>query len=614
MILNGLHNFNYMKCFFTFCCFYTITCFANAQTGYDECKESLTSQNIENLTAFAEIYNCVRYFYPSKAVQSIDWKKLAIYGVRETQHCTSKQELIDRLYMIFHPLCSELRIDSFPLPLQNLPVLSKKGRKKFIHYGSGKTPYLGFGVIALLYRLDKPYYTKVQSLTASDTLSWYGDKAGELFFALPEAAAMTNHPSYNALKQRVDSISINQMNVKQREFFVNANLRSHRLASIIITWGNFRHFYPYKDLIAIDWDKQLAQALQDAPTGDYVDFHFCLRKMLEPLHDGHIRVLMGCSKGIYGATLTGRSPGIALKNINDTIVLKDDFLSCPKGTRLDAVNGVPVQEWLEAKKAYVSASPQLKRLLATEELLTSYRPDTDTAFLLALTAPDGKQISVTAPVIEEDADKIDTVAFISQKNHVYIFRFRSEKATDRQLYKTLKSIAKDTAAKGIIIDFRDAKYMNHKFLGYFIDSAIYSAPFKVPIVTAPKQEQMEYKINQFKVTPRKGKITVPVLFLVDASVMSYGESVMGMVEYYKIGAIVGEPTAGINGDVASLSLPVHDIWSYTGMRVDKHNGSPLFCTGITPTHPANYTVVEYQQGIDVPLQKAMRIIKQYSYE
>jgi hypothetical protein len=604
-----------MKCLFSiYCFFWTIICFANAPTIYDEYNESLTSKNIENLTAFAEIYNCVRYFYPSKAVQSIDWSKLAIYGVRETQHCISKQELIDRLYMIFHPLCSELHIDSLPVPLQNLPALTKKERRKFIHYGSGKPSFLGFGLIAWLYKLDKPYYTKVQPLTAADTLFWYGDKAGSLFFALPTAAAMSKHSGYKVLEQRVDTISITQMNVKQRKFFVNADLRSHRLASVIIAWGNFRHFYPYRDLVAVDWDKQLTQALREAATGDYVDFHFCLRKMLAPLNDGHMRVLMACSKGIYGATLTEYSPGIALKNINDTILLKDDFLSCPKGTRLDAVNGVPIREWMEAKKAYISGSPQRKRLSATEDLLTTYRPAVDTSFLLSLTAPDGKQISITAPVIEEDADKTDTVAFVSKKDNVYIFCFRSEKASAKLLYKTLKSIAKDTAVKGVIIDFRDAKYMNHKFLGYFIDSTIYSALLKVPIITFPKQERVEYKVDRFKVKPRGEKIIVPVAFLVDASTMSYGESVMGMVEHYKLGAIVGESTAGINGDATSLSLPVHDIWSYTGMRVDKHDGSPLFCVGITPTHPANYTVTEYQQGIDVPMQKAMKIIEQYVYE
>ena len=188
------------------------------------------------------------------------------------------------------------------------------------------------------------------------------------------------------------------MNVTQREFFVNANRRSYKLTGVIIAWGNFRHFYPYKDLAAIDWDSQLMHALWEAVTGDYVNFHFCLRKMLAALNDGHIRVLMSCSKGIYGATLMGHSPGIALKNINDTILLKDGFLSCPKGTRLDAVNGVPVREWLEAKKAYISGSPQRKRLLATEELLTTFQPTIDTAFLLSLTTPDGKQISITAPV------------------------------------------------------------------------------------------------------------------------------------------------------------------------------------------------------------------------
>jgi C-terminal processing protease CtpA/Prc len=84
---------------------------------------------------------------------------------------------------------------------------------------------------------------------------------------------------------------------------------------------------------------------------------------------------------------------------------------------------------------------------------------------------------------------------------------------------------------------------------------------------------------------------------------------MEMVEHYKIGAIVGEPTAGINGDIARLPLPVHDIWRYTGMRVDRHDGSPLFGVGVTPTHPVSPTVAGYRQGVDSLLQKALELIK-----
>jgi hypothetical protein len=587
-----------------------MTCFANAQTIYNENNESLTVQNIENLTAFAEIYNCVRYFYPSKAVQTIDWKKFAIYGVRETQNCTSKQDLMDKLNKVFLPLCGELQLDSSYINLQNLPALAKKGRQKYVHYGSGKTPYLGsIDVVGLLYKMTKPYYTKIKSLAATDSLFWYGDKACILFFAMPVDAVKGTYSDYKALKHDIDTITINQLNVKKRDFFVNAKLRSHRLASIIIAWGNFRHFYPYKDLVSIDWERQIKQALQEAVAGDHVDFYFCLRKMLTPLNDGHIYVLMGGKKGIYGFSLDGRSPDVSFKNINDTIVLKEALLSYPKGSIIDSVNGIPIEKWYDRKKEYVSASPQLKRIQAAEELLMTYRYDTDTSFQLALTLPTGEKKRIELPVRPDD-DKIDTSDFVSKQDNIYIFSFRSAGADAKILHKTLRAISRDRMAKGVIIDFRDARYMDHKFLGYFIDSTIYSTSLKVPIVVCPKQEDVEYKISRFKVTPREEKITLPVVFLIDGSVMSYGESVMGMVEHYKLGAIVGEPTAGINGDVATLSLPVHDIWRYTGMRVDKHDGSPLFCVGITPTHAANHTVAAYQQGIDVPLQKAMKIIKQ----
>ena len=48
---------------------------------------------------------------------------------------------------------------------------------------------------------------------------------------------------------------------------------------------------------------------------------------------------------------------------------------------------------------------------------------------------------------------------------------------------------------------------------------------------------------------------------------------MGMVEAYKLADIVGEPTAGTNGNINPFTVPGgYRLW-WTGMRVLKHDGS-----------------------------------------
>jgi hypothetical protein len=60
---------------------------------------------------------------------------------------------------------------------------------------------------------------------------------------------------------------------------------------------------------------------------------------------------------------------------------------------------------------------------------------------------------------------------------------------------------------------------------------------------------------------------------------------MGIVEYFKLAAIVGEPTAGTNGNVNPFRLPGGYTVSWTGMKVLKHDGSQHHGIGILPPSP-----------------------------
>lgn len=84
---------------------------------------------------------------------------------------------------------------------------------------------------------------------------------------------------------------------------------------------------------------------------------------------------------------------------------------------------------------------------------------------------------------------------------------------------------------------------------------------------------------------------------------------MGIVENYKLGTIVGGPTAGANGNVNALNLPGGFRITFTGMRVIKHDGSQHHLLGIQPDAPIEPTVAGIRSGRDEVLEKALEVIK-----
>jgi C-terminal processing protease CtpA/Prc len=99
-----------------------------------------------------------------------------------------------------------------------------------------------------------------------------------------------------------------------------------------------------------------------------------------------------------------------------------------------------------------------------------------------------------------------------------------------------------------------------------------------------------------------------VAFLTDGRAISYAESFMSFVEHYKLGEIVGEPTAGANGNVNPVTLPGGTNVSWTGMRVVKHDGSQHHTIGILPTVPCRRTIAGVAAGRDEVLERALEVI------
>jgi C-terminal processing protease CtpA/Prc len=102
-----------------------------------------------------------------------------------------------------------------------------------------------------------------------------------------------------------------------------------------------------------------------------------------------------------------------------------------------------------------------------------------------------------------------------------------------------------------------------------------------------------------------------VAFVVDGRAVSYAETWMGMVEAGHLGTIIGEPTAGTNGNIANIPLLGGYSMTFTGMKVLKHDGSRHHGVGIHPNIPVSRTIAGLAAGRDEALEKAIEVVSQH---
>jgi C-terminal processing protease CtpA/Prc len=108
---------------------------------------------------------------------------------------------------------------------------------------------------------------------------------------------------------------------------------------------------------------------------------------------------------------------------------------------------------------------------------------------------------------------------------------------------------------------------------------------------------------------REPHIAGRVAFLTGPGAVSYGESLMGFVEHYHLGAIVGSATAGTNGNVVEITAPSGCTTRLTGLRVKRHDGSRHHLIGIQPTIAASRTIAGVAAGRDEVLERGLAYVR-----
>jgi len=561
--------------------------------------KALTPRGMENLKALAVALNRVRYFHPSDEAAKADWNRLAAEGAKAVEGAVSPKDLALRLQCFFAPLAPGVQFMAggkapagHPIPTDAVFMV--------------RWSHLGFGLTnANSYKSLREYapITEWKSNRWQDPVSPEAvPLAGGVKALIPSVCfaneAKSTLPRIDAV---VDALPAGLPD-PTTGFSSTADDRATRLGDVILAWGVFQHFFPYFDVVKTDWAAELPKALRAAALDrDTEVFTHTLKRMTATLKDGHVWV-SATGQGDFSV------PALGLVIIDGLPVIRSAEGTAKHlrlGSRILSVDGEPSGKRLARMKEEISAASDgwMNHRLASEFLAG------ETGTLVKLTYVTAEGFPGQATVVRdarywalENGQPSSKVGELRPG----IWYLDLNRITEKEFEAALPSLA---LAKGVIFDLRGYPRIGPSFLQHLTDKPLESARWNKPQITQPDGKGWTWDPSgRWNLEPLAPRIQGKVAFLTGGGAISYAESCLGIVEAYRLADIVGEPTAGTNGNVNPFSLPGGFTISWTGMKVLKHDGSTHHGVGIYPTVPVHPTIQGLAQGRDEVLEKGIEVV------
>jgi hypothetical protein len=372
-----------------------------------------------------------------------------------------------------------------------------------------------------------------------------------------------------------------------------------RLADVVVAWNVFRHFYPYWTEVRVDWDAQLRPLLALAYAAGTRDAHRnALLQLVAAVHDGHGGVGdMQRKRGqLVLPVLFGLSEG-------RLVIAASAATDAPVGAVVTTIDGVPAERRLDDAMKLASGAPQWKEQRALGEL-AACQPES--IVRLGLDRGAGPQtVGLKCDAKQRPAEnRPPPIAELSPGSwYVDLTRARMP-----QITPVLPQLA---AATGVIFDVRGYPTdLGAQILPHLISATESDRWMHVAKIVGPFGQHAGWESVDWNLVPASPHLKGKIVFMTDRRAISYAESVMGYVADRKLGTIVGNTTAGANGNVATFVVPGGFSIAFTGMRVTGHDGTtPHHLAGVKPDVPVTPTLAGLRAGRDEVLERAVSVVR-----
>lgn len=561
----------------------------------------LSPRGLENLTAAARLLSYVRFFHASdQAVGVTAWDHFAVHLMERAEPATDADDLAKRLDEAFKPIAPTLQLwAGTPQQIPQIPAPPEKAT------AMNSWKHIGIGALPSGHR--SPVYS-----SGSERLSVppKEDPYAPIYVVKSLGGGVSCRLPVKSYADDKGTIPHGKTPVEWEKTAGKPSLtalnRSTRLAGVALGWGVMQHFYPYFEVVNTDWNQALVVAqTKAAEDPDKIAYLDTLREMFAKLQDGHANV--------SNRSLNPRSfLPLALEWTGNDLVIVGFDASVGDAVRIGDVvvsmDGRLAQECYDLVSKSISAATDGWRRWQSIQRITVNLP-TEDPVRITLRRPDGLGYSVMPNRVKEMPMNI---ALKRPANGIEpapgIVYFNLDGATTNELNQ---SMTKLEGARGIIFDLRGYPSDGAvELMSHLIDSPATSARWVIPISRLPDREQIEwFDLERWSLQPQSPRLKARIAFLADGRSISYAESILGIVEHYKFGDIVGSRTAGTNGDVNTYTLPGGYLVSWSGLKVLKHDGSQHHGVGIAPTVPVVPTPAGIAAGRDEVLEKAVEVLQ-----
>jgi len=563
------------------------------------------SRKVANLYSFGKVYGYVRWFYPGNEVTELDWNKFTVYGVQKVSKAKNSKELNKILLELFKPLAPTITItrtnenSGFDITSIMPDDTSEAVPIAWKHLGVS----FGNNSIYRSIRLKSNESIKIlPGLIVSDSIG--SPKVGEfiqkeignnLTLIMPIVLYSCNGNTYpspdlnlwNGLKEKLNNTPDN---------FLSINNPDVRLANTVIAWNVFQHFYPYFNIVKVDWENELLKTLTDIKSSDTEsEYYLKLMKMTAKLEDAHIQFI-GMNKFFYQVKLK-----VDLFD-NQIVVISSGSDQIEKGDIIETIDGKSALEELLETEGLISGSSNVK--LARALAMFGVDPEPNDAKMIIIR--DNREFEVIITRVPSNSQ------YFHNDNPNEIID-----CGDSILY--LKGMSSDISpflsklenSKGIIV----GSYQLPSLLPHLIKEpvSITSGIFLFPVTSYPDRENVFWVSDSVKFIIEKPElpyINSKIAILTYATDQSRLESNLGFFDFLKLGTRIGDTTAGCNGLANYIPLIGGNSIQFTGMKVLKSDGSQHHLIGFIPDYPVNRTIEAMLQGKDEYLEKAKEILSE----
>lgn len=563
--------------------------------------ESALERATGNIKTFAKLYGYIKYFHPSDESAILNWEVFALYGVQQVVGAKDNHELKTKLEELFYPVAPTLQI--FASDEKPKKGGDKKGPNLIAwqHYGHGSKRYPNSGYESIRVTSDSDSEIKLFEKTLEAEATIIKKLNVDLNVQIPLVLYKTEIGTFRT-KESLKAFEKLRFNLKYAE----REERSRYLASALITWNVFQHFYPDLDLLDVDWEAELDKSLSSILVAkNEVEYERGFQSLLNKLGDGYTAEF---SPQVQNNYLPFQLDWVE----NELTVTVSESPVLQVGDLILTIDGKTAKEYFTKLENQFSGSKQWKKYQALQDFVSSETSEDELTLKIKRDGSEIDDIKVAYnsytidPFNRTQREPIQEVeAGIYYVNQTALF--------DIHFYEQFDKLSK---AKGIIFDLRgypDEYNLGKLIIGHLIDKPIKSPITQVPKIIYPDQEEIEFENKQWTIEPLSQKLKGKIVFLTYGGPIGESEMLLEMIKNNNLAELVGQETAGENGGKNAIRIFMPRQWIYwTGSRFLKEDGSQHHLIGVQPTVPVERTLVGVKQGKDEYIEKAIEVIKNKS--